>query len=154
MPKPIQINRRKLRKYKPKKSPINKTKRRELRPEERAFIAGAIFAGNASHHDMAKMMDYDRSGVSEMLNKAKAKADEGGFKVWGPILYQNETGRQRPQLITQAQKDEVVLIVTSNQEHREKESWQAKADGDFKHLPPMSISTFQNVTSCNRSLFN
>jgi hypothetical protein len=59
MPKLTQINRRKPRKYKSTKSPINKTKRRELRPKERAFIARAVFAGNALHHDIAKIINRD-----------------------------------------------------------------------------------------------
>ena len=62
------------------------------------------------------------------------------------ILYENDLGRGRSKLLTRGQKDRVVALVTSSRNNREKESWQAIADGDFNEIVPrISVTTFKNI---------
>jgi hypothetical protein len=49
-------------------------------------------------------------------------------------------------LFTQEQKDAIIAITISSRNNREKESWQAIKDGDFRDvIPETSVSTFENV---------
>ncbi|KAF2691771.1 hypothetical protein K458DRAFT_381609 [Lentithecium fluviatile CBS 122367] len=141
------IIRRKLRNNKGVASRVYKTPRKKLSPIKRAFAIGAIVLGNASHNQVAKAIGVDQSGISKLVARIQAKADAAGLPIWDPILYENDLGRGRPELLSQAQKDAIIRIATQDCDRREKEPWQALAHGDFNELglPALSISTFKNV---------
>lgn len=141
------INRRKPRNNKGITPRVSKTPRRELCPTQRAFAVGAIVMGNASQYKVAKEMGISQGGLSMLLARTKEKAAASGLPIWDPVLYENDLGRGRPELLSQAQKDAIVRITTQDREHREEEPWQALAHGNFKDLglPEISCSTFQNV---------
>ncbi|KAF2627242.1 hypothetical protein BU25DRAFT_469715 [Macroventuria anomochaeta] len=144
------ISRRKNFKYKENKVvKPPKTGRTELTVVERAFAVGAITGlrgGYASVGDLANAMGRTTTALSNLINRVeKKRANIDGF-LWDSILYNNELGRGRPTLLSQDQKDHIIRIVTSSQENREKEPWQAVRRGDFNEvIPKMSIETFQNV---------
>jgi hypothetical protein len=127
----------------------HKTSRIEIRPETRAFIVGAIIAsrdGYASTNALSKKLSRSQSNLSELERRVESRALKGGFNLWDPILYENDLGRGRRALLTQEQKDAIIAITTSSRNNREKESWQAIKDGDFKDvIPEISVSTFENV---------
>lgn len=143
------ISRRKPQKLKNnRKIPKPKTPRIEMRPETRAFIAGAMLAGHASSRDLARTlgMKWGQTTIAKAARTIKLRAEQSGFPLWDPQLYQTELGRGRKELLTPEQKKEVIRITTQDREHREKESWQAIKHGDYSHfLPEMSISTLENI---------
>lgn len=46
------------------------------------------------------------------MSRIKDKAESGGFDLWDPVLYPNDIGRRRPEILTREQKDEIVRITT------------------------------------------
>jgi hypothetical protein len=141
------VNRRKSFKYKstPKKR-VSKTSRTEIPAETRAFIAGAVLFGNASQHSLAATLHRGQSSISEMLKRVKDKADEGGFDLWDPVLYQNDIGRGRPEVLTQGQREEIIRITTQNRTYREKQAWQAIQEGIYDAIASkISVTTIENV---------
>jgi transposase len=119
------INRRKPRQYKGRNSTPGgprKTDRKELTPLERAFVCGAVLVGNATHQNTADTVHCSKSTVTRTVNGVKRKAEEAGLDITDSILYENELGRGRPELLTPAQKERVIQIVTQDRAHREKES--------------------------------
>lgn len=142
------VNRRKPRKYKTYLKQYSPTSSRtEMTPIQRAFAAGAILAGNASANGVAKLMKRDQSNISKMVKRIKERVEFQGLSLWDSLLYTNEIGRGRPELLDAEQKKLIIKITTSTRESREKESWQAIADGDYKGkgLPKISITTLENV---------
>ena len=129
------------------KSP--KTGRTELTPVERAFAVGAITGMRGdydSHRALAEVMGRSKGTISTLLQRVEKKAKELDTFLWDTILYENDLGRGRSTLLTQDQKDSIIQLVTSSRSNREKESWQAIKNGDFKHIvPEMSVTTFENV---------
>ncbi|KAF1972160.1 hypothetical protein BU23DRAFT_508906 [Bimuria novae-zelandiae CBS 107.79] len=142
-----QTNRRKPFPYKARKSRVNKTEREEMAPLKRAFAVGAAVLGGASQISVAKELEIDQGNLSRLISRLKSRSEALKLPLWDPSLYENDIGRGRPELLDQSQKDLIIKIVTSDREHREKEAWQAIADGYFEErgLPKMSITTFQNV---------
>jgi hypothetical protein len=144
------LSRRKPFKYKQNKvvrSP--KTARTEMSAVQRAFIVGAVVVsrdGYASATALSKRMPHSQPGLTKLINRIEKRAEEGGFNLWDEVLYNNDLGRGRSQLLTQDQKDTIILIVTSSRTNCEKQSWQALKDGDFKDVVrEMSVTTFENV---------
>ena len=144
------INRRKPFSYKQNKvQKLPKTSRTEIHPITRAFVVGAVLAsrdGYASATALAARMPHTQPGLSALIRRVETKAREGNFDTRDPILYKNDLGRGRNALLTQEQKDAIIALTTSDQQHREQESWQAIAHGNFDAIvPKMSRSTFENV---------
>lgn len=141
------LNRRKPFKYtNTRQTRVSKTSRTEIPPETRAFIAGAVLFGNATQHSLATALQRGQSTISDILKRIRERAEAGGFDLWDPIIYHNDIGRGRPELLSAEQKDAIIRIVTQDRNHREQESWQAIRSGDFEAVAPkMSISTFENV---------
>jgi transposase len=144
------ISRRKSFKYKANKVSKNyKTNRTELSSVARAFAVGALTAMRgdyASQRALATHMGRAQSTLSELLSRTEEKAALKTVALWDEILYENDLGRGRSKLLTQDQKNRIINLVTSSRTNREKESWQAIADGDFDEIVPrMSITTFENV---------
>ena len=144
------ISRRKPRKYKENKViKVPKTSRTELTVVERAFAMGAISAlrgDYASINDLAKSMCRSNPALYKLQQRIDYKAEALGTQLWDQVNYITETGRGRHALLTQDQKDQIIKLVTSSRDNREKEAWQAIADGDFKEIvPEISVTTFQNV---------
>lgn len=144
------IKRRKSFKYKQDRVvKLNKTSRTELNLITRAFVVGAVLAsrdGYASANALAGLMQRNQSNLSALIRRVAQHAKDGNFDIWDPILYQNELGRGRKELLSPEQKKAIITIVTSSRENCEKEAWQAIRDGDFLAIiPKISISTFENV---------
>ena len=141
------LNRRKPFQYKPTRTPrVSKTSRTEIPPETRAFIAGAALLGNVSHHAIAAALHRDRSGISKLVKRIQDKAESGHFDIWDPVLFQDDIGRGKPEVLSQEQKDEIVRITTQDRNHREEEPWQATKHRELHAIAPnLSISTFENV---------
>jgi hypothetical protein len=100
----------------------------------------------ASQQDLANTIGRTQQGISKLVKRIEQKAADLSVALWDDILYENSLGRGRPALLTQEQKDQIIAIVTSTQENREKESWQAIAHGDFSYIvSSISITTFENV---------
>ncbi|KAF1972838.1 hypothetical protein BU23DRAFT_568679 [Bimuria novae-zelandiae CBS 107.79] len=121
------ITRRKPYKYKQDKvTKPPKTSRTEMSAVQRAFVVGAIVAsrdGYASANALSKRMPQTQSGLSRLVQR-----------------------RGRDEILTQEQKDAIIAIATSTRNNREKQSWQAIKDGDFKDVAPeISVTTFENV---------
>ena len=120
----------------------------QVHPTERAFIAGAVIAGGITHQKASEYFHdaASKSTITKLIQRVKARTDAPGLPISDPKVYETEVGRGRPELLTPEQKREMVKIATSDRQHREKEAWQAIADGDFDEIAPkMSISTFENV---------
>ena len=144
------IQRRKKFKYKENKIvKPPKTSRTEMSPVMRAFVVGAItgMQGDyASQTELANTVNRTQQGISKLLQRVEQKAQTLSVNIWDEILYENDLGRGRSSLLTQGQKDRIIEVVTSSQQNREKESWQAISHGDFDEIvPKMSITTFENV---------
>jgi transposase len=141
------LNRRKPFKYTNTRTPrVSKTSRAEIPPETRAFIAGAVLFGNAKQHTLAHALHRPQGTISKLLSRIKERAEAGGFDLWDPILYTNDFGRGRPEVLSCEQKDEIIRITTQDRNHREQESWQAIKHRDFEAIAPnLSVSTFENV---------
>lgn len=144
------INRRKPFKYKENKViKPPKTPRTEMTAVQRAFVVGAVVAsrdGYASANALSTLMDRSQSNLSALVRRVENRAREGGFDIWDEILYENDIGRERSTLLTQAQKDAIVALTTSTRQSREEESHQAINNGNFKHIvPEISVTTFENV---------
>jgi len=142
------ITRRKPRKYKTRKVRVPKTSRRELKPAERSAIVCAVVIGHASYQEAADANPglITKSGVAKLVKRIQRKAIDSGFAITDPLLYENELGRGRPEILSEEQKQRIISITTSDREHREKESWQAIKNSDFDNfIPRISISTFENV---------
>jgi hypothetical protein len=141
------INRRKPFQYKKTRvQRVAKTPRTEIPPETRAFIAGAVLFGNAKQHTLAAALQRPQGTISKVLNRIKDKAESGGFDLWDPIVYENDIGRGRPELLTRVQKDEIIRITTQDRNHREQEAWQAIQKRNFDAVAPnISVSTLENV---------
>lgn len=116
---------------------------------ERAFAVGALTAirgDYASQHDLAATMGRQQSGLSELLQRVEAKANNHTVALWDETLFKNDLGRGRSRLLTRDQKKAIINIATASRNAREKQSWQAIADDDFKEVAPkMSITTFEKV---------
>ncbi|KAF2622863.1 hypothetical protein BU25DRAFT_494728 [Macroventuria anomochaeta] len=126
-----------------------KTNRTELSHVARAFAMGSLITlrGNiTSQHQLATKMGRAQSSLSELLSRTEKKAAEKTVALWDEILYKNDLGRGRSKLLTKDQKERIVSLVISTHDNREKESWQAIADGDFDEIVPrMSVTTFENI---------
>ena len=125
-----------------------KTSRRELQPCERAFIAGAVLGGYASHAAVLTFFpdSISKSTVTKLVSRVQQLADKSGLPLSNPYLYETQPGRGRKELLTPKQKEEIIKITTSDRNHREKEAWQAIKDADFSKITPsISISTFENI---------
>ena len=140
-----QINRRKPINTKGVTARRNKTDRKELSAVKRAFAAGAVLHGNASQNSTAKALNVDQGNLSRFLRRLKDRSEISGLPIYEETLYENKPGRGRPETLNQDQKDEIVRITTQDREHREKDPPQAILDGDFKHIPGVSLSLFENV---------
>lgn len=119
-----------------------------MKPEERAFACGAAILGGVSHRQIGKHMKRHHDSISTLVKRVQERAEESGLQLWDPHLYETEIGRGRKELLTQDQKDKIIRIVTQDRHHREQESWQAIANGDFDEilgLPKMSVELFENV---------
>ncbi|KAF1972142.1 hypothetical protein BU23DRAFT_644949, partial [Bimuria novae-zelandiae CBS 107.79] len=138
---------RKPRNYKNRKPRVYKTSRRELTDVEKAFAVGAAVLGCATHKEIADAFQpsISKSGVTRLIQRIQKRAEEAELPITDPSLYQTEPGRGRAALLSDKQKQRIISIVTQDRGHREKEPLQAIKDGDFKDLPPISVSTFENV---------
>ncbi|KAF2828802.1 hypothetical protein CC86DRAFT_444883 [Ophiobolus disseminans] len=95
----------------------------QLSAVEHAFCCGAIIGGGASLKEVFEHLPPNTITTSE-------KAEESGLK----------------ELLSLQQKKEIIKIVTSCRNNREKESWQAIKDNDFKNIAPdISISLFKSI---------
>lgn len=141
------LNRRKPFKY--SKSPtqrVSKTSRTEIPPETRAFIAGAVLFGNATQRAVADALHRPQGTISKVLNRIKERAEAGSFELWDPILFANDLGRGRPEVLSDEQKTEIIRITTQDRNHREEEPWQAIQHRELHAIAPnLSVSTFENV---------
>jgi hypothetical protein len=80
------------------------------------------------------------------VQRIEKRVEEAGLDIWDESLYKNESGRRQKELLSEEQKECIIEITTSSRANREKESWQAIADGDFKDvIPKISTTTFENV---------
>ncbi|KAF1964611.1 hypothetical protein BU23DRAFT_561805 [Bimuria novae-zelandiae CBS 107.79] len=131
------INRRKPYKY----------KKRDLTAVERAFAVSASMHRMATNKEIAALFDppTTKDAIAKLVRRIRDRADQEGISITNPTLYETLPGRGRPELLDDAQKKRIIEIVTQDRAHREKEPLQAIKDGDFDELPPMSVSTFENV---------
>lgn len=131
-------SRRKPRGYKGVKERVNKTARRELTATERAFAVGACIAGGSTHSEVALYFPNagGRGTIQKVVSRVAARAKETGLPITHPSLYESAPRSGRPELLNNRQKRAIIRIVTSDQQHREKEPWQAIADGDFSDIIP------------------
>ncbi|KAF2627244.1 hypothetical protein BU25DRAFT_468862 [Macroventuria anomochaeta] len=81
------------------------------------------------------------------LAKVKERALELSTCITDPQCYDFPSNRGHKPKLSQEQQDLIIKITTSTQNTREKESWQAIADGDFENqgLPKISVTLHQNV---------
>ena len=143
-----QINRRKLFNYKGQKNRVSKTTRTEMQATERAFAVGAITAGKASHNSIAKLLHRDQSGISKLVKRVTERAEASELDLWDSVLYENDLGRGRSEILTQAQKDEVVRITIQDRAHRQQDPRDAVRAGNFDSIGSdvrISVSTFENI---------
>ena len=143
-----QINRRKLFNYKGQKNRVSKTTRTEMQATERAFAVGAITAGKASHNSIAKLLHRDQSGISKLVKRVTERAEASELDLWDSVLYENDLGRGRSEILTQAQKDEVVRITIQDRAHRQQDPRDAVRAGNFDSISSdvrISVSTFKNI---------
>ncbi|KAF1973223.1 hypothetical protein BU23DRAFT_386562, partial [Bimuria novae-zelandiae CBS 107.79] len=142
------VNRRKPRKTAPSKIYDPKTARRELPPETKAYAVGAMTAG-VSQWRLAKQLPITQSALSKLLLRTQARSEESKLPLWDPHLYETDVGRSRPEIeLSPEQKAAIIAVATQDKEAREKQSWQAIADGDFDHLRlpiKLSVTTFENL---------
>ncbi|KAF2832724.1 hypothetical protein CC86DRAFT_93348 [Ophiobolus disseminans] len=135
--------------YKAQIKKPKKTERRELSAVERAFCCGAVIGGGASLKEVFEHPPPNTittSGLSELVKRVKEKAEESGLQFSDPHLYEIEVGRGRKELLSLQQKKEIIKIVTSCRNNREKESWQAIKNNDFKNIAPdISILLFESI---------
>jgi hypothetical protein len=101
---------------------VSKTLRTEIPPETRAFIAGAVLFGNAKQSAIADALQRPQGAISKILNRIKERAEAGSFDIWDPILFTNEIGCGRREVLDDAQKQEIIRITTQDRNHREQES--------------------------------
>jgi len=141
------LNRRKPFKYTAAPTQrVSKTQRTEIPPETRAFIAGAVLFGNAKQRTLADALHRPQGTISKLLNRIKERAEAGSFNLGDPILFTNEIGRGRPEVLSDDQKDAIIRITTQDRNHREQESWQAIKHRELHAIAPnLSVSTFENV---------
>ncbi|KAF1939231.1 hypothetical protein EJ02DRAFT_457178 [Clathrospora elynae] len=115
-------NSRKPFQYKPPRTPrVSKTSRTEISLETRAFIASAALLGNVSDQAIAAALYRDRSGISKLMKRIQDNAESGDFDIWDPVLFQDDIGRGRSEVLSQEQKDEIVRITTQDRNHRKEE---------------------------------
>jgi hypothetical protein len=148
MPGKARIARRKPQNHKGCTSVAKKTLRRELRPCERAFAVGACIVGRSTQEEEAAYFPNagGQSTIQKVLSTVVKRAKEQNIPITSPSLYEDLPHSGRPELLTPRQKRAIIKIVTKDRAHREKEPFQAIADGDFKDIvPQMSITTFENV---------
>ncbi|KAK7177685.1 hypothetical protein PSPO01_16270 [Paraphaeosphaeria sporulosa] len=132
--KKMPITRRKTRKTTPARSRTPRTARRELAPETKAYAVGAMTAG-VSQYSLTKELPVTQAGLSWLLARTRERSEVSKFPLWDPHLYAAEPGRgPQEQPLTQEQKHAVIAVATLSKDSREKQSWQAIADGDFDHL--------------------
>jgi hypothetical protein len=145
--KESRISRRKPRKYKAVQGRVNKSTRRQMTPTERAFAVGACIAGGSTHPEAAAYFPHaTTSAIQKLCKRVTERSKAENLLITDASLYEDAPGRGRPELLTPRQKRAIVKLVTSDRAHREKEPWQAIADGDFSDIiPVMSITTFENV---------
>jgi hypothetical protein len=142
------LSRRKPRVYRSRVETPKKSERRELTAVERAFCCGAVIGG-AGLKDVLELLPPNtitKSGLSKLIKRVKRKAEEASLPISDPYLYGTEVGRGRKHLLTEEQKRGIIAIATSCRNNREKESWQAIQDNDFKAITPrIIISLFENI---------
>ena len=145
--KESRISRRKPRKYKAVQGRVNKSTRRQMTLTERAFAVGACIAGGSTHPEAAAYFPHaTTSAIQKLCKRVTERSKAENLLITDASLYEDAPGRGRPELLTPRQKRAIVKLVTSDRAHREKEPWQAIADGDFSDIiPVMSITTFENV---------
>ncbi|KAF1967907.1 hypothetical protein BU23DRAFT_658121, partial [Bimuria novae-zelandiae CBS 107.79] len=124
-----------------------KTQKRDLTAVERAFAVGASMHSMGTNKEIAALFDppTTKDAIAKLVRRIRDRADQEGISITNPTLYETLPGRGRPELLDDAQKKRIIEIVTQDRAHREKEPLQAIKDGDFDELPPMSVSTFENV---------
>ncbi|KAH8725976.1 hypothetical protein GQ44DRAFT_706225, partial [Phaeosphaeriaceae sp. PMI808] len=87
--------------------------------------------------------------LSKLYARTKERAEASQLPLWDPHLYDTEPSRGRQNIaLSEAQKKAVIAVATQNKETREKQSWQAIADGDFDYLNlliELSITSFENI---------
>ncbi|KAF1974995.1 hypothetical protein BU23DRAFT_634967 [Bimuria novae-zelandiae CBS 107.79] len=111
-----------------------------------SFCSGRVGVRHINK-DIAECFDppVNKSTIAKLVKRLRERADQEGISITDPSLYETLPGRGRPELLDDAQKKRIIEIVTQDRTHREKEPLQAIQDGDFDELPPMSVSTFENV---------
>ncbi|KAF1967079.1 hypothetical protein BU23DRAFT_573467 [Bimuria novae-zelandiae CBS 107.79] len=114
---------------------------------ERAFAVSASVFGTATNKEIAELFvpPVSKSTIAKLIQRVTARAEEEGLPITDPSLYETVLGRGRKALLTDAQKQRIIAIVTQDRAHHEKEPLQAIKDRDFDKLPPISVSTFKNV---------
>jgi len=49
-------------------------------------------------------MERDQSNISKLIRCIKEKAKEGGFETWEDIIYENDLGHGRKDILSEVQK--------------------------------------------------
>ncbi|KAF1936761.1 hypothetical protein EJ02DRAFT_427223 [Clathrospora elynae] len=116
-----------------------RTSQTEISAVTRAFLVGAYVAscnGYVSQRDLATLVQRTQPAICKLIRRTEEKAIASGLDLWNSILYENDLGQGRSALLTGEHKDAIVKLVMSTRNNREKESWQAIKDGDFKDIIP------------------
>jgi hypothetical protein len=102
----------------------SKTNRTELSIVARAFAVGALTAirgDYASQHELANVMGWAQSSLSELLFRTEKKAERLTRVLWDNVLYNTAPRREKDKLLTRDQKHRIIALVTSSRGNCEKE---------------------------------
>lgn len=138
------VNQQKSRVYKGKLELKRKTACKELTAVQCAFVYGAIFLGGCKQTKVASELSLPQGTISKTVARCRQRAEDLNLPITDPYVYEDELRPGRPELLTQEQKDQIIAIVTQDQQHREKEPLQALKSKDFngiKGLPAISTKT-------------
>ncbi|KAF1965915.1 hypothetical protein BU23DRAFT_560619 [Bimuria novae-zelandiae CBS 107.79] len=114
--------RRKPRKTAPAKTRVLKTARRELPPETKAYVVGAMSAG-VSQYSLAKQLPVTQGALSKLLTRTRERSEASKPPLWDPYLYEIEVGRGVQDIdFSPEQKAAIIAVATQNKEAREKQS--------------------------------
>ncbi|KAF1973165.1 hypothetical protein BU23DRAFT_640831 [Bimuria novae-zelandiae CBS 107.79] len=106
-------------------------------------------SAGVSQYSLAKQLPVTQGALSKLLARTRERSEASKLPLWDPYLYETEVGRGGQDIdFSPEQKAAIIAIATQNKEAREKQSWQAVADGDFDHLQlprPLSVSSFENI---------
>jgi hypothetical protein len=88
-----------------------------------------------------------KSTILQTVAKVKERVLKLSTSITESQCFDFPSNCGRKEKLTQEQKDTIIRLTIQSQQHREKESWQAIADGDFENagLPKISITLHQNV---------